>query len=91
MPPTNSFTHTRTFLADAAVPSTAYSLGSSQEGAWCVVRTDGGADQLPWEVYLLRDGSKAHLSRVSTEEGACDVLLGELGFGYLIPGIRDER
>lgn len=34
-----------------------------------------------WEVYRLAGGEKQRLTVVSTEEAACDVLLGELGFG----------
>ena len=34
-----------------------------------------------WEVYRSLGGTKQRLTIVSTEEAACDVLLGELGYG----------
>lgn len=89
MAPTNSLRHTRQFLEKVRAPESAYSLGSSKEGAWCVVPAyDEARTGRQWEVFQLVDGEKRFPSVVSTEEGACDVLLGELGFGYLVPGLR---
>lgn len=74
----------RETLDEAGVPSTAYafrsrlSLRRPADGTWCVQPTLGD-----WQVYQWSGGAKRHLTEVSTEQGACDVLLGELGLGYL--------
>ena len=82
----------RGLLQEAGVPSSAYALPRwfaafrrPRDRTWCIERAGG-----EWQVYQWADGTKRHLTVATTEEAACDVLLGELGFGYLIPGIRDE-
>lgn len=80
----------REILDEAGVPHRAYALRHGlgvlrrrREGVWCLARTGG-----EWQVYQWLGGAKRHLTTTSTEESACDVLLGELGFGYLVPGLR---
>lgn len=80
-------------LRDAQVPDSAYTirrgfgrLRRPRSGAWCVEKA--GSD---WQVYQWLDDAKQHLTTTTTEAAACDVLLGELGFGYLIDGLRSGR
>jgi hypothetical protein len=80
-------------LRDAQVPDSAYvirrgfgRLRRPRGGTWCVEKAGGD-----WQVYQWVDDAKLHLTTTTTETAACDVLLGELGFGYLIDGVRTER
>jgi hypothetical protein len=74
-------------LSEAGVPATVYSLGVPLEDRWCVVPVTGADEEtgrpvpVSWQVYRLSGGAKQRLTTTSTEEAACDVLLGELGFG----------
>lgn len=82
----------REILREAGVPDSAYSvrrrfgsLRRPSDGTWCVERAADG-----WQVYQWLDDGKQHLTITSTEESACDVLLGELGFGNRNPGLRQD-